>query len=165
VKLFPQLGRELFILLPKKQNCMTLANHKSQLNSFQFTELLPGLVICEATKGDIHNWGNADRGQPAFLVYIGYNTPQEREEWIYQLRTFWKIDTEICSRASNRVPGYWWELKVWGMNRYSESDVFELEYLSESKDYGLDFLQYLVEMRLEAVAYEEMTTTRILTNL
>lgn len=58
--------------------------------------------------------------------------------------------------------GYFWELKVRGMKRYSDPEVFDLEYLSESYHYGLDFLQYLIEMRLEAAAYEEMVTTRII---
>jgi hypothetical protein len=149
---------------PKQKNntpIMTVSPLKPQAD-FDFTELLPGLVICEATH-DIHNWGNGSDDEPAFLVYLGYNTPQEKEDWIYQLRTFWKIDTEISSRQSNRVPGYWWELKIRGMKRYSEPGVFDIEYLSESKHYGLDFLKYLVEMRLEEAAYEEMETTRIIT--
>lgn len=47
------------------------------------------------------------------------------------------------------------------MRRYSEPEVFDLEYLSESKHYGLDFLQYTIEMKLEAEVYEEMMTTRL----
>lgn len=140
---------------------MTVANHKAQLKFFQFTEILPGLVICEAPDNDIHNWGNEEGDKPAFLVYLGYNSPQEKEDLIYQLRTFWRIETEIDDRPANRVKGYFWELKIRGMRRYSEPEVFDLEYLSESKHYGLDFLQYTIEMKLEAEAYEEMIATRL----
>ncbi len=76
------------------------------------------------------------------------------------MRTFWRIDTEIEARPANRVKGYFWELKIREMRRYSEPEVFDLEYLSESKHNGLDFLQYIIEMKLEAEAYEEMMTTR-----
>jgi hypothetical protein len=143
---------------------MTISPLKSQPNPFQFSELLPGLVICQAQE-DIHNWGNSENNEPAFLVYIGYHTPQERDEWIYQLQAFWKIEREhISYRRANRIgSGYWWELKVRGMKRYSDLEVFDLEHFSESYHYGLDFLQYLIEMRLEAAAHEEMVTTRIIT--
>ncbi len=57
---------------------MTLANHKTQPKSFQFTEILPGLVICEALRRDIHNWGNEEGGKPAFLVYLAIILPGER---------------------------------------------------------------------------------------
>jgi len=35
---------------------------------FTFTELLPGLVTCEAPAEDPHSWGNAEANEPAFLV-------------------------------------------------------------------------------------------------
>jgi hypothetical protein len=129
---------------------------------FTFTELLPGLVICEAPAEDPHSWGNAQANEPAFLVYLGYNIPQERDEWIARLRGIWKIDTEIMYRAAKRVSGYWYEIKIRGMQRYSNPTVFDLDYLSESEQYGLDFLVHMRQMELEAAAYEEMTTSRIL---
>ena len=94
---------------------------------------------------------------------MGYNIPQERDEWIARLRGVWKIDTEIMYRPSHRVSGYWHEIKVRGIQRYSDPTVFDLDYLSESKQYGLDFLVHMRQMELEAAAYEEMTTSRLVT--
>jgi hypothetical protein len=42
--------------------------------------------------------------------------------------------------------------------------VFDLDYLSESQDYGLDFLTQLWQMKLELEAYEDAIDTRILTS-
>lgn len=140
-----------------------LTQQSSTVQDFKFTELLPGLVICEAAR-DVHHWGNATENEPAFLVYLGYNIPQERNEWILRLRSIWSIDTDIIYRVSQRVKGYWHELKIRGMQRFSDPDVFELQYLSESKSYGLDFLVHFHQMQLEAAAYEEMTTSRLLTS-
>jgi hypothetical protein len=132
------------------------------VQGFEFTELLPGLVISEAPVNDPHGWGNAEANEPAFLVYLGYNISQERDEWIARLREIWKIDTEIMYRRAKRVSNYWYEMKIRGMQRYSDPTVFDLDYLNESKQYGLDFLVHMRQMELEAAAYEEMTTARIL---
>ncbi|PSB48578.1 hypothetical protein C7B77_23840 [Chamaesiphon polymorphus CCALA 037] len=131
---------------------------------FTFTELLPCLAICDAPAEDPHGWGNAHADEPAFLVYLGYNIPQEREEWIARLRLIWKIDGEIVYRPSQRVSGYWHEIKIRGMQRYSDPTVFDLDYLSESMSYGLDFLLHLQQHELEATAYEEMVASRLLTS-
>jgi hypothetical protein len=48
------------------------------------------------------------------------------------------------------------------MQRYSDPTVFDLDYLNESEQYGLDFLIHMRQMELEAAAYEEMMTSRIL---
>lgn len=141
-----------------------LTQQFSAVQGFKFTELLPGLVICEAAQ-DIHRWGNGTEVNPAFLVYLGYNIPQERDEWIARLRSIWSIDTDITYRASQRVNGYWHEIKIRGMQRYSDPAVFDLDFLSESKQYGLDFLSHFHQMQLEAAAYEEMTTSRFLTSV
>jgi hypothetical protein len=139
-----------------------LSQSISTAQDFEFIELLPGLVICEAPIDDPHSWGNAHINKPAFLVYLGYNIPQERDEWIARLREIWKIDTQIMYRGAKRVSNYSYEIKVRGMQRYSDPTVFELDYLNESKQYGLDFLVHMRQMELEAAAYEEMTTARIL---
>ena len=142
-----------------------------QIDLFPCRELLPGLVICESIEQDerdqfvdIHRWGNATAKQPPFLLYLGYNSPQERDDYIAGLRHIWKIDTEITYRPAKRVTGYWYEIKVRGMQRYSDPSVFELEYLSESKDYGLDFLVHFVQARLEEADYETMLTSRVITH-
>jgi hypothetical protein len=133
------------------------------MRDFTFTELLPGLVICEAPIDDPHDWGNAHADKPAFLVYLGYNIPQEREDWMSRLRSIWRINGEIVYRPSQRCVGYWHEIKIRGMQRYSDPAVFELDYLSESMSYGLDFLVHLHQMNLEARDREEMLTSRLVT--
>ncbi len=133
-------------------NIMTLANRKLQLQvteSFSCQELLPGLVICESLNGDPHGWNNGERNKPPFIVYLGYNSPEERDGFISQLRNIWKIDGEIVYRTAKRVNGFWWEIKIRGMKRRSSPEVFNLDYLSESKSYGLDFLVHLIQRRLE----------------
>ncbi len=140
-----------------------LTQTSTQSQRFEFTELLPGLVICEAPR-DLHGWNNAMASTPAFLVYLGYNVPSERDEWITKLRLIWKIEGEILDRPSQRVKGYWHEIKIRGMQRYSNPNVFELDYLSESQDYGLDFLIQLWQMQLEFAAYEDTSDTRLLTS-
>jgi hypothetical protein len=138
-----------------------LTQTSTQSQRFEFTELLPGLVICEAPR-DLHGWNNATKHRPAFLVYLGYNVPAERDEWITKLRLVWKIEGEIIDRPSQRVKGYWHEIKIRGMKRYSDPNVFDLEYLSESQDYGLDFLTQLWQLKLELGAYEDTIDTRLL---
>jgi hypothetical protein len=140
-----------------------LTQQSPTVEGFAFTELLPGLVICEAAR-DIHHWGNSTDLDPAFLVYLGYNIPQERDEWIARLRSIWSINTDITYRASQRVNGYWHEIKIRGMQRHSDPAAFDLDYLSDFKQYGLDFLIHFHQMQLEAAAYEEMTTSRLLTS-
>lgn len=133
-------------------NIMTLTNRKLQLpitNSFPCQELLTGLVICESINGDPHGWNNGERAKPPFIVYLGYNSPEERDGFIYQLRNIWKIDGEIIDRAAKRVNGFWWEIKIRGMKRHSNPEVFNLDYVSESKSYGLDFLIHLLQTKLE----------------
>jgi hypothetical protein len=151
---------------------MTVAVGKLQPQPelFPCRELLPGLVICEAIEKndddrftDVYSWGNATAKQPPFLVYLGYNSPQERDDYIAQLRHIWQIDTDLIYRAAQRVKGYWYEIKIRGMRRYSDPAVFNLDYLSEGKTYGLDFLVYLVQSRLEETAYEEMMSSRSIT--
>ncbi|AFY93176.1 hypothetical protein [Chamaesiphon minutus] len=140
-----------------------LTQTSTQAQHFKFADLLPGLVICEATP-DIHGWNNATANTPAFLVYLGYNVPSERDEWITKLRLVWKIESEILDRPSQRVKGYWHEIKIRGMKRYSDPNVFDLDYLSESQYYGLDFLTQLLQMKQEFDAYEDAIDTRILTS-
>jgi hypothetical protein len=139
-----------------------LTQTSNQFQYFEFNELLPGLVICEASR-DIHGWDNATADTPAFLLYLGYNLPAERDEWITKLRLIWKIEGEILDRPSQRVKGYWHEIKIREMRRYSDPDVFDLDYLSESQCYGLDFLTQLWQMKLELYAYEDAIDTRLLT--
>jgi hypothetical protein len=149
--------------------------------SFQFREIFPGLVVCEAPMSDPHNWSNANEEEPAFLVYLGCNTRSERDNWIVLLQTFWGIKTQITSRRSNRVLGFQLEIKIRGMKRYSDPSVFAIDRLQHRKQYGLDYLAHTLRFaksrsqlcepnndenilqNLEADAYEDMITSRILT--
>jgi hypothetical protein len=140
-----------------------LTQHSASVQGFTFSELLPGLVICEAIR-DIHGWNNATADRSAFLVYLGYNIPGERDEWISRLRLIWQIKGEIIDRPSRRVNGYWHEIKIRGMQRCSDPAVFDLDHLSDSMSYGLDFLVYLHRMKLEAAVYEDITDSRLLTS-
>ena len=137
---------------------------------FPSSELLPGLIICEAIERypngdwvDPYQWGNATADRPPFIVYIGYNLPSERDSYIFQLRRIWKIQGEITYRPARRISGYWHEIKVRGMRRDSDPSTFDIDYLSESKNYGLDYLKYLIQVRLEEADYEAMITSRIST--
>jgi hypothetical protein len=156
---------------------MTPQNTATQ-ESFKFQEILPGVVICEAPASDPHNWGNSDKDRPAFLVYLGYNTRNERDNWIAQLQTFWAITETITTRRSSRVPGFCYEIKIRGMPRFSDPSVFKVNKLIHGKKYGLDFLVYALQFsqkrlwtnslklqNLEADRYEDMLTTRILTTI
>jgi hypothetical protein len=140
-----------------------LTQYPAPVKDFEFTELLLGLVICEAIQ-DIHGWNNATADRSAFLVYLGYNVPAERDEWISRLRLIWQIKGEIVDRPSQRVTGYWHEIKIRGMQRRSDPAVFDLDYLSDSMSYGLDFLVHLHQMNLEASVYEDATDSRLLTS-
>jgi hypothetical protein len=151
---------------------MTLTDCQLQSRSelFPCRQLLPGLTICESIEQDAndnwidrHHWGNATDKLPPFIIYIGYNTPAERDDRILQLRRIWKIQAEITYRAALRVKGYWYEIKVRGLQRNSDPNVFDLDYLSESKQYGLDYLVYLIQSQQEEAEYEELVTSRILT--
>ena len=139
-----------------------LTQHSVSVQGFTFSKLLPGLVICEAIR-DIHYWNNATTDKSAFLVYLGYNIPLERDEWISWLRLIWKIEGEIVDRPSQRVSAYWHEIKIRGMQRYSDPVVFGLDYLSDSMNYGLDFLVQMRQMELESAAYEDKIDSRLLT--
>ena len=149
--------------LPTINDYFMLTQTSTQSQRFEFSELLPGLVICEATR-DLYCWNNATANTPAFLLYLGYNVSTERDEWITKLRLVWKIEGDILDRPSQRVKGYWHEIKIRGMKRYSDPNVFELDYLSESQDYGLDFLTQLWQMKLELSAYEDAICTKLLTS-
>lgn len=110
---------------------------------FAYRQIVPSLVVCEASV-DVHGWNNTCGDLPAFLTYIGYNLPEERDILLYQLRTFFGITEPIADRCARRVKGYAHELKVWGLSRHSDPSVFSIEYMSESKHYGLDFLARLL---------------------
>jgi hypothetical protein len=149
--------------------------------SFQFQRILPGLVICEAPASDPHFWGNADKESWFFLVYLGYNTCNERDNWIVLLQTFWRITEKITTRRSSRVLDFCYEIKIHGMLRFSDPSALKVNKLIHGKKYGLDFLVSVLRLiqnrsipaipsssrlqNLEADRYEDMLTARILTTI
>jgi hypothetical protein len=97
--------------------------------SFQVTQLCKSIAICEALKGDKHDWGNATTTKPAFLVYFGCNNA-EIEKYVQTFQTFYR--TEWCKvRKPKYLKGFEAELKIKGMKRESDSNTFGLDYLVE----------------------------------
>jgi hypothetical protein len=101
--------------------------------SFQVTQLCKSIAICEALKGDKHDWGNATTTKPAFLVYFGCNNA-EIEKYVQTFQTFYR--TEWCEvRKPKYLKGFEAELKIKGMVRYSDihQNSFGLDYLMQSE--------------------------------
>ena len=114
---------------------MTLSYSEIKINDSQkTTEILSGLFISEEGAG--------------FIVYLGCNSLSEKEEWISKLNIFWQVYPEVSENLSIYTKGYTFELKIKGMKRLSDRSVFDLDYMSESKRYGLDFLVHLVKIKI-----------------
>jgi hypothetical protein len=99
--------------------------------SFKVSQLCKNVAICEAVKGDRHNWDNATETEPAFLVYLGCNEA-EISGYLKTINTFYR-----CSWSEIRKPKYLSEfeaeIKIRGMQRYADSSAFGLDYLVESE--------------------------------
>ena len=99
--------------------------------SFQVTQLCKSVVICEATKGDRHNWGNATETEPAFLVYLGCNEA-ELSGYLKTINTFYRC--EWCEvRKPKYLKDFTAEIKIRGMQRYADTHAFGLDYLVKSE--------------------------------
>ncbi len=116
---------------------------QSPNQSFRVTQLATSVAICEAIKGDRFNWGNATDTEPAFLVYVGCRK-DEVEAIVKLFNNFYR-----CSWCEVRKPkhlkGFSAEIKIRGMQRYSDSHAFGLDYLVESeeaKHFGADYDDY-----------------------
>ncbi len=113
---------------------------QSPRQSFQITQLCESVAICEAVAGDRHDWGNATDTEPAFLVYVGCRR-DEVEGYVLTLNTFYRC--QWCEvRKPKHLKGFEAEIKVRGMQRYSDSNALGLDYLVESeqaKHFGADF--------------------------
>ncbi len=115
----------------------------SPKGSFKVTQLCQNVAICEATKEDRHNWGNATKTEPAFLVYLGCSEA-EISGYLKTINTFYR-----CSWSEIRKPKYLSEfeaeIKIRGMQREADTHAFGLDYLVESeqaKHFGADFDEY-----------------------
>ncbi len=103
----------------------------SPKGSFKVTQLCQNVAICEATKEDRHNWGNATETEPAFLVYLGCSEAKI-SGYLKTINTFYR-----CSWSEIRKPKYLKnfeaEIKIRGMQRYADTHAFGLDYLVESE--------------------------------
>ena len=99
--------------------------------SFKVTQLCESVAICEATKGDRHNWGNATPSEPAFLVYLGCKK-DEVPGYIKTLNIFYRCD--YCeARKPKYLKDFEAEIKIRGMQRYCDSHAFGLDSLLSSE--------------------------------
>ncbi len=113
---------------------------KSPHQSFRVTQLAHSIAICEALNGDRYDWGNAEDDQPAFLVYVGCRK-DEVPGAVKTFNNFYRC--EWCSvRTPKHLKDFEAEIKVRGMQRYSDTNALGLDYLVESeeaKHFGADF--------------------------
>ena len=111
--------------------------------SFKVTQLCESVAICEAVKGDRHGWGNATETEPAFITYLGCKK-DEVAGYIKTLNIFYRC--YWCEvRKPKYLKGFEAEIKIRGMQRYSDTNAFGLDYLVESeqaKHFGADFDEY-----------------------
>ena len=116
---------------------------KSSFQSWRVLQVAYSVAICEATDGDRYNWGNSTEIEPAFMVYLGCGRDSV-ESYVKTFNNFYR-----CCWCEVRKPkylkGFEAEIKIRGMQRYSDSNAFGLDYLIESesaKHFGCDLDQY-----------------------
>jgi hypothetical protein len=121
---------------------MTILKQSSHSRSFRITQLAQNVAICEASKGDRFNWGNATFTDPAFLVYVGC-AKDEVAGYVQTFITFYRCWCSI--RSPKHLKDFDVVIKIREMQRYSDSHAFGLDYLVESesaKHFGCDFDEY-----------------------
>ena len=95
--------------------------------SFEVNKLCESVAICEATKGDRHNWGNATETEPAFVVYLGCKKDEVAERIRYinnALGCYW---CEV--RQPKYLKDFEAEIKIRGMQRHSNEETNGLDFL------------------------------------
>jgi len=109
--------------------------------SFKVTQLCASVAICEAIKGgaaalasrDRYGWGNGTETEPAFLVYLGCKK-DEVKGYIRTLNTFYRC--EWCEvRSPKHLKGFEAEIKIRGMQRYTDCNTWGLDHLVESQEW------------------------------
>ena len=111
--------------------------------SFEVNQLCESVAICEAVKGDRHNWGNATETEPAFVVYLGCSQDEVKAQ-IKTLNTFYRCHINEV-RKPKYLKDFEVEIKIYAMQRDSDSHAFGLDYLVESqqwRDFGCDSDEY-----------------------
>ena len=84
-------------------------------DNFKVSQLSKTIAICEATKEDRHNWGNATLTEPAFLVYLGCSEA-EISGYLKTINTFYRCSwSEI--RKPKHLKNFDAEIKIRGMVR------------------------------------------------
>jgi hypothetical protein len=110
--------------------------------SFQVSQLCESVALCEAPQ-DPHGWSNGTDTEPAFMVYLGCSQ-DEVKGYVQTFNTFYR--TQWCEvRKPKHLKGFETEIKIRGMQRYSDTNAFGLDYLIESesaKHFGADFDEY-----------------------
>jgi hypothetical protein len=95
--------------------------------SFEVNKLCHSVAICEAKKGDRHNWGNGTDTEPAFVVYLGCKKDEVAEKIRYlnnALECYW---CEV--RQPKYLKGFEAEIKIRGMQRNSDEETNGLDFL------------------------------------
>lgn len=112
--------------------------------SFKVTQLCESIAICEAIKGDRNGWNNATETEPAFVTYFGCQK-LEAAEYIETFLTLYRaLSCEI--RSPKYLKDFEAEIKICGMQRYSDMTTFGLDYLLEreqEKYFGCNYDEYL----------------------
>ena len=100
---------------------------KSPHQSFRVVQLAESVAICEAVKGDRHNWGNATETEPAFIVYLGCKKEEVAEKIRY---------------INNALGCYWCEVRQPKYLKEFEAEIKILRMIRHSTEErnGLDFL-------------------------
>ena len=99
--------------------------------SFKVSQLCKNVAICEAVKGDRYDWGNATETEPAFLVYLGCSE-DAISGYLKTINTFYRC--EWCEvRKPKYLKDFKAEIKIRGMQRYSDTHAFGLDYLVKSE--------------------------------
>ncbi len=96
-------------------------------SSFKVTQLCESVAICEATKGDRHNWGNGTETEPAFIVYLGCKKDEVAEKIRYinnALGCYW---CEV--RQPKYLKDFEAEIKIRGLQRNSDDETNGLDFL------------------------------------
>jgi hypothetical protein len=95
--------------------------------SFKVTQLCVSVAICEAVNGDRYGWGNGTETEPAFIVYLGCKKEEVAEKIRYinnALGCYW---CEV--REPKYLKEFEAEIKIRGMQRYSDDETNGLEHL------------------------------------
>jgi hypothetical protein len=95
--------------------------------SFEVNKLCHSVAICEAVKGDRHNWDNATDTEPAFIVYLGCKKEEVAEKIRYlnnALGCYW---CEV--RQPKYLKEFEAEIKIRGMQRHSDDETNGLDFL------------------------------------